>query len=150
MNAQLPLGDAAETEKPARILVQNGGGEILDPFPPEVEATLAAIEAEESGRRRRRRAGTAVAVIEQPKPTPEPERNSESVSHNDPDFWSRSADVLFDTQPSTAVWINQSGGLVIRQEDLNDTEDDWVIITQPNLHQFIDRLCDLAGIGRVP
>ena len=67
------------------------------------------------------------------------------------DFWSKSSDVVLQDQPATAIYINPTGGLVIRQEASWDRdEDSFIHIAKVNHQEFLDRLCDVLGIMSAP
>ena len=75
----------------------------------------------------------------------------EHVQFNDPDYWSKSPDVILQEQPATAVYINTTGALVIRQEAAWDQDDDtYVFIAKSNQQAFLDKLCDVLGIMSAP
>lgn len=69
----------------------------------------------------------------------------------DPDFdWIKSPDVVLHEQPQTAIYFNPEGALVIRQRaDWNEENDPFVYICPNNIMDFIDKLCDVAGIPSV-
>ena len=61
--------------------------------------------------------------------------------------WTSDENVVLREQPATAVYFNQSGGFVIRQERAWYQDDDPFIHIAPNcIEEFIDKLTDLAGV----
>ena len=84
------------------------------------------------------------AVIDPPKaPASGPEAKS--------DFdWGADDSVVLHHQPAVAVYINQAGGLTIRQERSWDQDEDIIIAIAPeNVGEFIDKLTDIVGIPSV-
>jgi hypothetical protein len=74
-------------------------------------------------------------------------RPTTGISYVIDDFkWEEDA-VVLQEQRETAVYWNAAGNLVIRQRGETFDDDPFVVICQNNLHEFIDRLCDMAGIG---
>jgi hypothetical protein len=62
--------------------------------------------------------------------------------------WFKDASVIVPEQQAVAVYRNQQGDIVIRQErSWSQDDDSFVVIHPDNLMRVIDRLCDLAGIG---
>ncbi len=119
--AELPLADAPPFE-PGTVgtLIQNGGGEqLLIP-----EADLLKVDA-------------IAAAMRQ-----------EDAERQEVFEWSKDDSVLLAEQPATAVYRNMFNSVVIRQERRwNEDEDTVITIADSNLQAFIDKLCDLAGIG---
>jgi len=59
--------------------------------------------------------------------------------------------VVLREQRATAVYRNPAGDLVIRQErSWNEEEDPFVVITQQNEQEFLDKLCDVLGVKSYP
>jgi hypothetical protein len=55
--------------------------------------------------------------------------------------------VVLREQRATAIYRNTAGDLVIRQERAwNEEEDPFIVITQQNEQEFLDKLCDFLGI----
>jgi hypothetical protein len=64
--------------------------------------------------------------------------------------WYSDDSVLLEKQLRTAVYLNQHDDLVIRQEaDYRDNEV-FIFIARQNIMEFIDKLCDIAGIPSFP
>ncbi len=58
--------------------------------------------------------------------------------------WAKDETVIFREQKATAVYLNEDGAAVIRQEKNWDEEDDIYIVVQPaNLRRLISSLIDL-------
>jgi hypothetical protein len=58
--------------------------------------------------------------------------------------------VLYE-QPSTAIYFNRVGALVIRQEGRDGPDDDpFIIIAKNNIEEFLDRLTDICGVPSYP
>jgi hypothetical protein len=78
------------------------------------------------------------------------QRNTEQVCNvgNSPkpapehDIWDE--DVVLHEQRETAIYWNAAG--MIRQRGEVYEDDPFVVICAGNLHDFIDKLCDIAGI----
>ena len=89
---------------------------------------------------------TLPAIIDPPLEEPST-RAPEDESKFD---WSDDDCVVLQDQARTAVYLGQSGHLVIRQERQWDQDDDtYVLIAPHNIADFIDRLTDIAGIPSV-
>lgn len=54
-------------------------------------------------------------------------------------------DVLFRSQPETAVYMGERGHICIRQPDSLGDDDEVVVIDPENAIKLIDRLCALSG-----
>jgi hypothetical protein len=70
-------------------------------------------------------------------------------SLDDDDFdWSiNNEDVVLREQRASAIYWNTRGDLVLRQERYWDEQDDpFLVIGRNNVHDFIDRLCEVVGI----
>lgn len=76
------------------------------------------------------------------------EQSPEDAPEDGENFsWTSDENVVLREQPATAVYFNQSGGLVIRQERAWYQDDDPFIHIAPNcIEEFIDKLTDLAGV----
>lgn len=86
------------------------------------------------------------AVIDPPTPKA-PADAPEAKSDFD---WNEDDSVVLHHQPAVAAYINQAGGLTIRQERSWDQEDDIIIAIAPeNVWEFIDKLTDVIGIPSV-
>lgn len=87
-------------------------------------------------------AETTLAAFRQP-PTSEPTSD---------DFRSLSDDaVIIPEQQAIACYFNPAGDLVIRQERSWDREEDsFVFVHKSNLAAFLDKLCDICGVGSAP
>jgi hypothetical protein len=62
--------------------------------------------------------------------------------------WRADDCVVLQEQAETAIYFNDSGGLVIRQRNWPH-EDQTVIITKECIEAFHDKLCDALGIGSI-
>ena len=83
------------------------------------------------------------ADIDPPEPKPSA---SEPGAYKDFD-WSSDDSVVLHHQPAVAAYINQAGGLTIRQERSWDQDEDIIIAIAPeNVGEFIDKLTDVIGI----
>jgi hypothetical protein len=83
------------------------------------------------------------AVIDPPAPKP-PADAPEASSDFD---WNDDDSIVLHEQPAIAVYINQSGGLTIRQERSWNQADAIIIAIAPeNVGTFIDKLTDIIGI----
>ena len=73
----------------------------------------------------------------------------EQLGMNEEDFnWNADDSVILREQRATAVYFNKSQELVIRQQAAWDQEEDsFVYIAEPFQHAFLDKLCDIMGIG---
>jgi hypothetical protein len=73
----------------------------------------------------------------------------EQLGMNEEDFnWSADDSVILKEQRATAVYFNKSRELVIRQQAAWDQEEDsFVYIAEPFQQAFLDKLCDIMGIG---
>ena len=61
--------------------------------------------------------------------------------------WNSDNSVVLHHQPAVAAYINQAGGLTIRQERSWDQDEDIIIAIAPeNVGEFIDKLTDVIGI----
>lgn len=57
------------------------------------------------------------------------------------------SDAVIHEQQAIALYWNQSGGLVIRQEGtLYEHNDSYVVVNKENVQPFLDELCDFLGI----
>jgi hypothetical protein len=64
--------------------------------------------------------------------------------------WAHDDSVVLRHQPGVAVYINQRDDLVIRQEgQYHPDEDVFIYISPNNIHDVIDKLCEVVGIPRV-
>lgn len=79
-------------------------------------------------------------------PSLAPQKASTGVLYEADDYTWDDEDVVLRRQPKTAIYWNVDGNLVIRQQGYDDDDDPYVVICKNNLQEFIDRLCDLAGI----
>jgi hypothetical protein len=65
--------------------------------------------------------------------------------------WRGDDSIVLREQPATAIYFNQRGCLVIRQERSWDQNDDiFITISPENAQTFLDKLCDVLGIPSVP
>jgi hypothetical protein len=71
---------------------------------------------------------------------------STGVDYVRDDYEWKDDDVVLEEQKRTAVYWNIHGDVVIRQMGSDFDDDPHVVICRSNLLQFIDKLCDLAGI----
>jgi len=70
-----------------------------------------------------------------------------SVVPDDSEFKWNDRDIVLREQRETAIYWNPNGDLVIRQRaDWNETDDPFLVIGANNVFEFIDKLCDVAGI----
>jgi hypothetical protein len=105
-----------EDRKP-RILVQNGGGEILDPFPPGSKEAAFFSRARDQGGK---------------------------LSYPDWDWLEGKADICIPSQPAIAVYRNPDGHIVIRQEAaMHPDEDHWIYVQHENIELLIMKLQDM-------
>jgi hypothetical protein len=82
------------------------------------------------------------AVIEPPKPENAPRATPEPSGEFD---WSSDDSIVLHHQPAVAVYINEAGGLTIRQERNWDEDQDTIIAIAPeSVSEFIDKLTDLV------
>ena len=59
--------------------------------------------------------------------------------------------MLFREQPPVAVYRDADDQLIIRQAAAwNETADHVIIVTPENKQAFVDRVCDVLGIGSAP
>jgi hypothetical protein len=63
--------------------------------------------------------------------------------------WEADNIVVFHEMPRTAIYWNQNGALVIRQQRHYDDEDVFVFISPDSIGSFIDKLTDFVGIPSV-
>jgi len=52
-------------------------------------------------------------------------------------------------QPAIAAYWNPEGEVIRQRGGITDDHDAFVFITEYNLPEFIDRLCDLADIAAI-
>jgi hypothetical protein len=79
----------------------------------------------------------------------EPKSPSDAPGANSDFDWNNDTEcVVLAEQRQTAVYWNPSGDLVIRQRAWPD-EDPYVVISKSSLDEFIDKLCDVAGVPSV-
>ena len=70
---------------------------------------------------------------------------------DDPSYWATCDSVILHDQPATAIYFNRERSLVIRQERSWDRDEDtYVFIAKENQQAFLDKLCDVLGIGSAP
>jgi hypothetical protein len=60
--------------------------------------------------------------------------------------WIKDDSIILEKQLPIAIYLNRRDHVVIRQEGNADEEDAFVIIAPQNIQEFIDRLCDVAGV----
>ena len=77
---------------------------------------------------------------------PPSEPTDERPEPEDAEFDWQDETVALREQRETAIYWNSYGNLVIRQRAWPD-DDPFVVISANNVQDFIDRLCDMAGIG---
>ena len=83
------------------------------------------------------------AVIDPPEPNPSADAPEEKTDFD----WNDDDSVVLHHQPAVAAYINQAGGLTIRQERSWDQDEDIIIAIAPeNVGEFIDKLTDVIGI----
>jgi hypothetical protein len=76
-------------------------------------------------------------------------RPSTGVDYVPDDYEWKDDDVVLEEQKRTAIYWNIHGDAVIRQMGSYPDDDPYVVICRSNLFDFIDRLCDFAGIPSV-
>ena len=62
--------------------------------------------------------------------------------------WSSDNSIILREQPETAVYFNKENSLVIRQRRWPD-ENAFIVIAEPTIDQFLDKLTDACGIPSV-
>lgn len=67
---------------------------------------------------------------------------------SDDDFDWGAVDVGLREQRETAIYKNPAGSLVIRQYAYPD-EDPCIVVAPENIQTFLDKICDVCGIGEV-
>jgi len=78
---------------------------------------------------------------------PEPKQSADAPEAYKDFDWSSDDSVVLHHQPAVAAYINQAGGLTIRQERSWDQDEDIIIAIAPeNVGEFIDKLTDVIGI----
>jgi hypothetical protein len=106
------------------------------------------------GRERRSPSETSPSVTERHTEPVTPRDTSPSDTAADTDFdWGKNAaDIVQHQTNAVALYLNPKGFLVIRRAaQWPSEEDDAVITIAPERQQaFVDRVCDLMGIGGVP
>lgn len=61
--------------------------------------------------------------------------------------WMTDDSIVLRPQLAVAIYQNERGGLVIRQErDWNEDGDTFIVISPENIPAFIDRITDVAGV----
>jgi hypothetical protein len=60
--------------------------------------------------------------------------------------WIKDDSIILEKQLPIAIYLNRRDHVVIRQEGGADGEDAFIIIAPQNIQEFIDRLCDVAGV----
>ncbi|MGB6756715.1 MAG: hypothetical protein WBE14_28545 [Xanthobacteraceae bacterium] len=92
------------------------------------------------------RSPTCGAETTLPAATQPTEKDEPAAAGEDFDWKDRNSIVLHE-QPTTAIYFNPNGGLVIRQMASWCEEDDPVVVIAANrIPEFLDRLCDICGI----
>lgn len=82
-------------------------------------------------------------------PASEPPANADGIDDREFD-WADNADaIVLPEQSATAIYFNDDGGLVIRQQRWPD-DDSYIVITKPNISEFLDKLTDVCGIPSFP
>lgn len=62
--------------------------------------------------------------------------------------WANDPSIVLHHQPATAIYFNSVKSLVIRQEASGSQEGDpYVMIAAVNTQHFLNKLCDLLGVG---
>jgi hypothetical protein len=86
----------------------------------------------------------SLAVVP-PKPAAEDSLQRET-ERDDADFdWVNDDSIILREQPSTAVYFNKEGTLVIRQRRWPD-EDTFVYIAETSIGEFLDKITDVCGV----
>jgi len=87
------------------------------------------------------------AVIDPLKPKPSADAPASAPEANSDFDWNADDSVVLHHQPAVAAYINQAGGLTIRQERSWDQDEDIIIAIAPeNVGEFVDKLTDVIGI----
>jgi hypothetical protein len=82
-------------------------------------------------------------------PTSEPPSKQDGIDDREFD-WADNADaIVLPEQSSTAIYFNNAGGLVIRQQRWPD-DDSYIVISKTNISEFLDKLTDICGIPSFP
>jgi hypothetical protein len=70
----------------------------------------------------------------------------------DDDFqWGANDAVALQEQHALAVYHNEFGGLVLRQQGTwQDDADTFIIIAKTNIAEFIEKICEVAGVPAFP
>jgi hypothetical protein len=71
--------------------------------------------------------------------------------NDDSDFdWTKNAEsIVLASQEQTAIYFNQSGGLVVRQYRWPD-DDVFIVVSKNNIPEFLNKLTDACGIVSFP
>jgi hypothetical protein len=88
-------------------------------------------------------------IVEYPDPAAPPKPTVEPPQVKGTDFsWTNEEAVVLREQRQTAIYWNPDGDLVLRQRaDWDEANDPYLVIGANNLQDFIDAICDMAGIG---
>jgi hypothetical protein len=81
-----------------------------------------------------------------PASQPKPENLPQATPEPSEDFdWSNDSSIILREQPTTAVYFNKEGSLVIRQRRWPD-DDAFIYIAETCIADFLDKLTDACGI----
>jgi hypothetical protein len=84
------------------------------------------------------------AIIPVKKDAPEDSLKRETANDFD---WASDDSIVFHHQPAIACYINEAGGLTIRQErSLYGDEDVIIAIASENVAEFLDKITDVCGV----
>jgi hypothetical protein len=88
-------------------------------------------------------------TAEQTRTSAHPKPAAAQTYQPDWEWWGQNKqNIVLNEQPETAVYRNTDGDFVLRQRARWDENDDpYLIIGEKNIFDFIDKLCDIAGIG---
>jgi hypothetical protein len=116
-----------------KVLVANGGGELLDPFPD--QKTIDAVD----------RAGDDGGGDHGDHDEHDDHERSWTDERCGRAEWSKAgADLLIECQPATAVYWNGGGAVVIRQEGDGEDEDRYIFIQPHYVSALIAKLQAMA------
>jgi hypothetical protein len=99
------------------------------------------------GQRGSSHVGADDGAVSEAAPPPKPPLELPKVKGTD-FSWTNEEAVVLREQRQTAIYWNPDGDLVLRQRaDWDEENDPYLVISANNLQDFIDAICDMAGIG---